>query len=166
MDALWTDSDVTERDATNCAGGYVKTVLVIDDEASVRELMGDVLDGPDCRILEADGADKGVELAIKEHPDVVLADFLMPGMNGLDLLHRLRSSPVTWDIPVILMSGFGADETLLKLLVTQDMAYLMKPFTASELLMKLQEVLGATHTRKRLPQGAREGALTAAANHY
>ena len=59
-----------------------------------------------------------MELAIKEHPDVVLADFLMPGMNGLDLLHRLRSSPVTWDIPVILMSGFGADETLLKVLVT------------------------------------------------
>lgn len=127
----------------------MKKVLVIDDDACVREVIRDVLESSECRVLEAEAGYEGIELAKSDNPDLVIVDFLMPGVTGVQILHILRTSPLTWDIPVLLISGVHADELVMKALVMDQTAYLMKPFTPSQLLAKVQEISNMEEGRKR-----------------
>jgi two-component system, OmpR family, phosphate regulon response regulator PhoB len=119
----------------------VKTILVIDDEESVRFLIHDVLVNPDCRVLQASDGANGLELAARETPQLILLDYRMPGTSGIEVLRSLQENPQTANTPVVLMIATGTDETLYGLLAASAAAYLLKPFSPSELLLKMQEVL-------------------------
>jgi CheY-like chemotaxis protein len=118
------------------------TILVIDDETCVRELIGEVLKRTGCRVLEAGNALEGLEVARTEHPDAVLLDFLLPGISGVQVLQELKRLPATRSIPVILMSGVGADELLFEKLSYDAADFLMKPFSPAQLRQKVQDVCG------------------------
>ena len=75
-----------------------RTVLVVEDDAATAGMIRDVLEAASCRVLhEVDS--KGVEVACREHPDVILRDVNMPGMSGPEVSRRLRADPVTAAIP-------------------------------------------------------------------
>jgi CheY-like chemotaxis protein len=84
-------------------------VLVIDDEPAVRELLNILLSQKGYDVLLADNGSKGLELYRQEHPDVILLDLKMPGLDGVTVLKHIRSVDLTQ--PVIVLTGDSAPET-------------------------------------------------------
>ena len=83
------------------------TVLVIDDDAPSRELIGRYMEKEGYRVLKARDGREGIELAHSAHPDVITLDLIMPGHDGWHVLTALKSSPDLKDIPVITRMGSG-----------------------------------------------------------
>ena len=81
------------------------TVLVVDDETSIARLLGELLESADYRVLLAYSGHAGLELARSERPALILTDCMMPGLDGGEFVRRLRGSPVTNTIPVVMMSS-------------------------------------------------------------
>lgn len=110
--------------------GDAGAILVIEDDAGIRETLSDFLRSEGFRVdLARDGAE-GLERIAARRPDVVLVDLLMPGMNGRQFLARLRAEEATRSLPVVLMTGSRpAGET-----VAAADVVLQKPFELDELL--------------------------------
>jgi CheY-like chemotaxis protein len=107
----------------------VATILIVDDEEPVRELVALLLQDGGYRTLQAIHGAQALELMAKEHPDLVISDVMMPVLGGAELCRRLKAMPETRRIPVILMSSAGrrlADST-------GSDAFLAKPFDLTEL---------------------------------
>jgi CheY-like chemotaxis protein len=83
----------------------VKTVLVVDDEEAVVEFIGSVLEDAGYRVLRAYDGRAAYEIARNERPDLIVTDIMMPIMNGLELCRRLRETPETASIPIILVTA-------------------------------------------------------------
>jgi CheY-like chemotaxis protein len=96
-------------DAIRCsvktAGKKLKTVLIIDDEPALVELLTTTLLREGFRILQAHNGRRGVELARIHHPDVIVLDFIMPEINGSQVVEQLRATPRTRDIPILIQTG-------------------------------------------------------------
>lgn len=114
-------------------------VLVVDDEQAITALLAEVLDiaGYDT-LIAADGR-TALAIARREHPALVLTDRLMPEVDGIEFVRRLRSSPVTNNIPVVLMSSTRPTQEQLA-----DIPFLPKPFDLDEVLSVIAQY--ATHT--------------------
>jgi PAS domain S-box-containing protein len=88
------------------------TVLVVDDSTTNRELMHNLLDLEGYAVLEASSGTDALMLARREHPEVVITDVLMPGIDGYELTRLLREDPETADTPVVLYSGNYAEQEM------------------------------------------------------
>ncbi|RMF83914.1 MAG: response regulator, partial [Nitrospirae bacterium] len=117
-------------------------ILSIDDSPTVLKLIEMIGQSAGYEVHVASDGARGVAMAAELHPDVILVDFIMPEMNGLQVCKALRDNPETRDIPVILVSSKGdavGDKFVESLGVRH---YCTKPFKADDLLAKLAEVLG------------------------
>jgi len=117
-------------------------ILSIDDSPTVLKLIEMIGQAAGYEVHVANDGRRGVEMAAELHPDVILVDFIMPEMNGLQVCKALHDNPETRDIPIILVSSKGeavGDKFVATLGVRH---YCTKPFKAEELLAKLSEVLG------------------------
>lgn len=85
------------------------TVLVVEDDAALRGLLADILADEGYAVLEAERGARGLELALEHAPALILTDQGLPEMSGLELLERLRAGESTRHIPVVLISGLGAE---------------------------------------------------------
>jgi len=104
------------------------TVLVVDDEWDIRELLVDTLLDAGLEVIEAPDGETALERVAQSRPDLVLLDLWMPGMDGFDVLARLRGEPQTQDLPVVILTAMPAAEgekAVLDLGVTH---YLDKPW--------------------------------------
>lgn len=130
--------------------GSLETILVVDDNELVREVVVKILEAEDFRVLSAISGPAALTLAnqTKESIDLLLSDVDMPGMSGPDLGEALKTSRP--DIHVMSMSG-GASGNLLVL--NYGWAYLQKPFVAAKLVQMVNEVL---HTKNRSQPGGQE----------
>ena len=112
-----------------------KTILVIDDGQAERTLMSKILSDRGCRVVTAADGQTGLENANLQNPDLILLDYLMPGLNGKEVCRRLKSEAKTKSIPVVFLTGstnvvecydVGADY------------YLSKPISAQALIKQLE----------------------------
>jgi CheY-like chemotaxis protein len=85
----------------------VRTILIVEDEAPLRELVADLVEDAGFRALQAIHGRQALALIEQERPDVVLSDVMMPVLNGAELCRILKAQPSTASIPVILMSAAG-----------------------------------------------------------
>lgn len=117
------------------------TILVIDDEDMVRKVAKAVLEGKGYHVLLAEDGQAGVELFARVHRQIalVLLDLTMPRMGGEEALTRLRA--IRPDVPVILSSGYNEAEILRRFTVQPVAGFVQKPYTATRILSKIQEVL-------------------------
>ena len=120
----------------------MKTILLADDEQNLRLLVRTTLEDPDWRILEAADGPSALEIARKEHPDLIVLDWMMPGMSGIDVAAELRRHPETRDVPIIMLTAKGRQADREQGLSLGISAYLVKPFSPLEVLDKVQEILG------------------------
>ncbi len=111
-------------------------VLVIDDDASVRETVVRMLRSAGHRVESADSGARGVELARHGSFDVVLSDLQMPGMTGLEVLGRLREARV--DSVFIVMTAFGTIESAIEAMRLGAVDFVQKPFYRDEILMRVK----------------------------
>ena len=123
------------------AAGHAPTVLVIDDELSIRDLLQRTLSGEGYRVLTAPSGEEGIALAKQEHPDLIALDVMMPSMDGWTVLSKLKENPDLRSIPVV-MNTMVEDENLGYALGATD--YLVKPVEKETLLKTIQKhVTGA-----------------------
>lgn len=120
----------------------MKTILLADDEANLRILVRTTLDDAEYCILEAADGTTALELARQERPDLLVLDWMMPGVNGFDVARALRQDPTTAHIPIIMLTAKGQETDKERGRSLGTSAYLVKPFSPLELLQKVQEILG------------------------
>ena len=121
-----------------------KTILIIEDEAALRKILSDLLQKNNFSILEAKDGKEGVEIALEKHPDLILLDLLMPVMNGMDALKKIRKDTWGEKVPVIILTNLNAtDEKLVQDMVTErPLYYLIKSdWNINDVVKKVKEVL-------------------------
>lgn len=112
----------------------MKTILVIEDEQTVRESILDLLEAEGFRGIGSENGQVGVQLAHDHHPDLILCDVTMPDCDGFSVLTQLRTSPDTAGIPFIFLSARSAKTDQRQGMELGADDYLTKPCTATDLL--------------------------------
>jgi diguanylate cyclase (GGDEF)-like protein len=138
-------------------------VLIADDEEDARDALRQVLQ-PDYEVITAADGERAVDIARASHPDVVLMDLIMPRLDGLQALERLRADPATSDIPVIFVSARGDDAAKARSLELGAVDYLQKPFSDRELRARIARTLRLAHSQTVLRELAQTDPLTGLAN--
>jgi CheY-like chemotaxis protein len=124
------------------AAGGSETVLLVEDEDSVRELVRDTLASKGYRVLEAQNGQGGLAAAAMYDGkiDLVLTDVVMPGMGGRELVQQLL--PLRPGIKVLYLSGYTEDAIVNEGTIESGKFFLQKPFTLQNLTRKVRDVLG------------------------
>ena len=119
-----------------------KTVLVVDDEATVRLLTQATLGRGTYRLLEATNGAAGLELARREHPDLVILDVGMPDLDGLTVCQALKGDPATAGVAVVMLTARAQEGDRQRGLEAGADAYVTKPFSPRLLLETVERLLG------------------------
>jgi PAS domain S-box-containing protein len=122
-------------------------ILLADDNADMRDYIRRLLSGSYIVQTVADGV-AALSAIEKNPPDLVLTDVMMPGMDGFELLRSLRSNPTTQDISIILLSARAGEESRMEGLAAGADDYLIKPFSARELLTRVEASLKLARLRQ------------------
>ena len=97
--------DLISRHGRHTPQVDIMTVLVVDDEASVREYVKEALRGHSYRVLLASNGPDGIRAAIEHEPDLIILDLMMPGMSGFEVVEELKRHPTACDIPVVIFTA-------------------------------------------------------------
>lgn len=118
-----------------------ETILVIEDEADVADLVRYHLKKAKWRVLTASDGSEGLRLALEERPDAVVLDVMMPRLNGFEVARQLRADARTRETPLLFLSAKGESESRIKGLELGADDYLPKPFSPRELVLRIQALL-------------------------
>jgi CheY-like chemotaxis protein len=118
----------------------MRTVLVIDDEYGIVEVLVLALEDQGYRVLSAADGREGLERLTETRPDLVLLDFMMPRMDGPAMAHAMRADPTYSDIPIVMMSAVG--EAPIRSRFTGYAAFLRKPFRIQAALDLVATLIG------------------------
>lgn len=120
----------------------MKTILIVDDQPEVRELVEVTLRSDDYRILTEANGENAVKTALAEHPDVIIMDVMMPGsIDGFQATERIRSDPTMAGCPIIMLTARGQQADRERGLKAGATDYLTKPFSPLELMTKIEQIL-------------------------
>ena len=120
-----------------------KRILIIEDDKFLRELIAQKLLKENFDISEAVDGEEGIKKVKEEKPDLVLLDLILPGIDGFEVLSRIKKDPVLASIPVIILSNLGQKGDVEKGLKLGAVDYLIKAhFTPGEIIEKVRDVLG------------------------
>lgn len=141
------ESERREKTRINARDGT--RILIIDDSPTIVALLRKFLQQSGYITLEAGDAEKGVELARAERPDMIFLDIVLPGMNGFAALRLLRRDPKTREIPIVMISGNEqATEQFYAQRIGAD-DFMKKPFSRFEVFARIERLLDADRVPKR-----------------
>jgi two-component system, OmpR family, phosphate regulon response regulator PhoB len=123
------------------------TILVVEDEPAIQELIAFNLKQAGHQALRADNAEHALKLVQSALPDLVLLDWMLPGLSGIELARRLRADKRTRSVPIIMLTARTEEQDKLQGLDTGADDYITKPFSPRELTARIKAVL-----RRRAPQ--------------
>ena len=136
------------------------TVLVIDDEKDLLELVRYNLEKEHLDVITASDGQSGLEIGLKHKPDLVLLDLMMPGMSGYEVCKELRNNPRTRALPIIMLTAKAAEtDKIIGLELGAD-DYVTKPFSVRELVARVRAVLRRIKEPGEQPDVIRRGDLT------
>jgi len=118
-----------------------KSILIVEDEAAIREMLAMSLGRAGFVSDEAEDAETALTKIADRLPDLVLLDWMLPGMSGVELARRLKREPTTRELPVILLTARGEEEDKVRGLESGADDYVTKPFSNRELLARIKAVL-------------------------
>ena len=118
-----------------------ETILLIDDEEDVSDLVRYHLKKAKYRVVEAVDGEEGIRAAFSERPDAIVLDVMMPRLNGFEVAKILKADPVTTGIPILFLSAKGEAESRIKGLELGADDYLAKPFSPKELVLRIKSLL-------------------------
>jgi len=121
-------------------------ILIVDDEAAIRELLVDTLQAAGYQCLCAENSQQAHALVVDHQPDLLLLDWMLPGISGLELARRLKRDASTRDIPLLMLTAKQAEDSKVAALESGADDYICKPFSPRELLARIKAVL-----RRSLP---------------
>lgn len=120
-----------------------KTILMIEDDASLHKVVRLRLEREGYRMISATDGAQGLAMLESERPDLILLDLLMPGVDGHEVMKALKANPQTKHIPVILLTVLGKDEGIDAYMRAGNVYHFSKPYRAPELLGKIKDILTA-----------------------
>jgi two-component system phosphate regulon response regulator PhoB len=117
------------------------TILIVEDEADLLELMRYNFEAEGFRVVSAESGDEAVERIRDGVPDVILLDWMLPGVSGIELCRRWRTREETARTPIIMITARGEEEERVRGLATGADDYMVKPFSVPELLARVRALL-------------------------
>jgi len=143
-----TGADPTPEPRTEPGTGRV--VLVVDDDANVREVLRRYLTRAGHQVVEAEDGASGLNLLRRRRPDLVILDLMMPGMDGLDVCSAIRRES---DVPIILLTALGSESDRVVGLEHGADDYVVKPFSPREVTLRVSRILARTGPTGGFPGG-------------
>ncbi|MFA6375917.1 MAG: response regulator [Candidatus Paceibacterota bacterium] len=126
-----------------------KKILIVDDEAVLLELLSSKVSQGGFLVVEARDGDEGLQKALSEHPDLILLDIIMPKMDGITMLKKLRLDPWGKNVPVIILSNLNTAESVEKSLANGAYDYLIKiDYTLDDLVRIVKNRLEKQESQK------------------
>lgn len=132
-----------------------ETILVVDDDADLAEMAGIILLQEGYNPVFCDSGDKALDAFLNHQPDLVLLDFMLPGMDGIEVCAQIREHS---DVPIIMLTAKGDTDDIVKGLGAGADDYVVKPFKTAELMARLRARLRPREDRSNEP--IRVGGLT------
>ena len=126
---------------------FSETILVVDDDQDIREVLRDRLESLGYRVLAASNGEEGLELLEKQSPQMVLLDIEMPGMQGLEVLKEIHRREI--DVTVVMMTAYGTIERAVQAMKEGAYDFIPKPFEPDHIALVVQKAL----ERERLKRG-------------
>src|SRR2546426_8948779 len=124
-------------------------LLIVEDELPMRTALKDCLEAEGYRVLTAADGEVGLERALKEKPDLILLDIMLPKLDGFALCSELRR--LSLDVPVLMLTAKGQIQDRVAGLDAGADDYLVKPFSTDELLARVRALLRRSQSRRTLP---------------
>ena len=121
----------------------MEKVLIVDDNRASRDLIRAILKPVRCDVIEASHGQQGLDLLREEHPDLVLLDIDMPGLDGLAVVRIIRQDAAFADLPVVAVTAFAMDGDRQKAMAAGFTAYVTKPVRAAVLRQQVKQLLEA-----------------------
>lgn len=125
----------------------VASILVVENEADIRDLLVDTLADLGHQVLQAPEGQAGLELALQELPDFILLDVMMPVMDGVQVLEQLKSNGSTRSIPVVMVSAKGQEQDLMAATAAGAWGHIVKPWDLEDLEARVCQALEAAGKR-------------------
>jgi DNA-binding response OmpR family regulator len=119
----------------------IKKILIADDEENLRLLVRTTLEDPDYRIIEAADGTEALRLIREEKPDIILLDWMMPGMTGIEVLQAVKAEAALAATPVVMLTAKAQAADRERGLQLGASEYLFKPFSPLELLTVVERIL-------------------------
>lgn len=119
----------------------LRRILVVEDEAPIREMLCFVLEQKGYQIIEADDFDSALEKIKEPYPELILMDWMLPGGSGINLIKHLKRDELTRQIPVVMLTARGEEEDKVRGLEVGADDYITKPFSPKELIARLKAVM-------------------------
>lgn len=117
------------------------TIMLVEDDEAIRELLRFVLQQNNFDIAEFVDAETAIKGLEKKHPSLILMDWMLPGMNGVQLTEKLKSSSFSRNIPIILLTARGEEEDKVRAFDCGADDYVTKPFSPRELIARIRAVI-------------------------
>ena len=125
-----------------------QTVLIVDDESAIRDMLRLALEIADYSCLEAGNISDAHTLIVDECPDLILLDWMLPGGSGIELLRRLKRDENTRETPVIMLTARTTESNVVQGLEVGADDYISKPFATRELLARIKAILRRSPTAR------------------
>lgn len=123
------------------------TVLIVEDEPDLREILRYNLEREGFKVIESEDGEAGLALLRKHLPNIVLLDIMLPGMDGVEICRSIKYDPQTRSIPVIMVTARGDESDIVLGLGVGADDYLIKPFSPRELVARIKAVLRRAKVR-------------------
>jgi two-component system phosphate regulon response regulator PhoB len=118
-----------------------RKVLIVEDELAIREMLKFAFHSSEYTLLEAEDAEAAQVIIMDNRPDLILMDWMLPGMSGLELAQQLKADTNTKDIPIIMLTARGDENDRIRGLDCGADDYVIKPFSPRELMARIKAVL-------------------------
>jgi two-component system phosphate regulon response regulator PhoB len=116
-------------------------VLIVEDEAAIHQLLSYNLEAEGFRTRVVETGEEVHSAIIEEQPDLVLLDWMLPGLSGIDVCRMIRSRPETQKLPIIMLTARGEEAERVRGLATGADDYVVKPFSISEVMARIRSIL-------------------------
>jgi CheY-like chemotaxis protein len=128
-----------------------RRVLVADDQPHVRRIVSDKLTKAGYEVFVAEDGDEALRMVAQHHPDAMVVDYRMPGLNGMDLSRALLQDTTTASIPVVLLTAYDAQVLRLPLGETNIRVMITKPFSPADIVRVVNNLFEPNDEAARLP---------------
>ena len=118
-------------------------VLIVEDEPDVLLLLENRVRGAGHEVMSASDGERGLELALEERPDLVILDWMMPKLDGIEVLERLRADGPGRDIKVLMLTARSQQKDVERAFAAGADDYIVKPFSSRELIERIAALLTA-----------------------
>src|SRR6056297_812825 len=118
-----------------------ETILIVDDEEDILELIKFNLKGEGYSILQAMTGEEAIKIAKQSGPDLIVLDLMLPGIDGLEVTRHLKNNNATMDIPIVMLTAKGEESDIITGLELGANDYISKPFSPRELTARIRAIL-------------------------